>query len=148
LTWVILMKLLLTAAELGAVALLVALLRRRGASRADQGWPILLIGWNPMVLQAIPMSAHVDSLLLLVLAAAIAAHFRGRRGPALTLLVVLFLFKVYMGPLAALYALWLAAGKRPAAWVATMARLGVLGAGLTALAYLPYSSAGTRLFTS
>jgi hypothetical protein len=148
LTWVILMKLLLTAAELGAVALLVALLRRRGASRADQGWPILLIGWNPMVLQAIPMSAHVDSLLLLVLAAAIAAHFRGRRVLAFTLLVVLFLFKVYMGPLAALYALWLAAGKRPAAWAATVARLGALGAGLTALAYLPYSSAGTRLFTS
>jgi hypothetical protein len=29
-----------------------------------------------------------------------------------------------------------------------VARLGALGAGLTALAYLPYSSAGTKLFTS
>jgi alpha-1,6-mannosyltransferase len=148
LTWVILMKVLLTAAELGAVALLVVLLRRRRASTAAQGWPILLIGWNPMVLQAIPMSAHVDALLLLVLAAAVAAHYRGRRQLAFTLLVVLFLFKVYMGPLAALYALWLAAGKRPAAWAVTVARLGALGAGLTALAYLPYSSAGTKLFTS
>lgn len=148
LTFVILMKLLLTAALLGAVALLVVLLRRRGASPAAQGWPVLLIAWNPMVLQAIPMSAHVDSLLLLVLVAAIAAHFGGRRLLAFTLLVVLFLFKVYMGPLAALYALWLAAGRRPGAWAATVARLGALGAGLTALAYLPYSSAGTRLFTS
>jgi hypothetical protein len=148
LTFVIVMKLLLTVAELGAVALLVAVLRGRGASRAAQGWPILLIAWNPMVLQAIPMSAHVDALLLLVLATAIAAHFRGRRLLAFTLLVVLFLFKVYLGPLAALYALWLAAGKRPAAWTATVAKLGALGAGLTALAYLPYSSAGTKLFTS
>ncbi|HZD74701.1 MAG TPA: hypothetical protein VE776_12610 [Actinomycetota bacterium] len=148
LTFVILTKVLLTVAELGAVALLVALLRGRGASTAAQGWPILLIAWNPMVLQAIPMSAHVDALLLLVLAAAIAAHYRGRRLLAFTLLVVLFLFKVYMGPLAALYALWLAAGRRPAAWAATVARLGALGAGLTALAYLPYSSAGTKLFAS
>jgi alpha-1,6-mannosyltransferase len=148
LTFVILMKLLLTAAELGAVALLVALLRRRGAGAGAQGWPVLLIAWNPMVLQAIPMSAHVDALLLLGLAAAIAAHVRGRRLLAFTLLVVLFLFKVYLGPLAALYGLWLAAGRRPAAWAATVARLGALGAGLTALAYLPYSSAGARLFTS
>jgi hypothetical protein len=148
LTWVILMKLLLTVAELGAVALLVAVLRGRGAPTAAQGWPILLIAWNPMVLQAVPMSAHVDALLLLVLAAAVAAHHRGRRLLAFALLVVLFLFKVYLGPLAALYALWLAAGKRPGAWAATVARLGALGAGLTALAYLPYSSAGTKLFTS
>lgn len=148
LTWVILMKVLLTVAELGAVALLIAVVRGQGAPRAEQGWPILLIAWNPMVLQSIPMSAHVDSLLLLVLATAVAAHFRGRRLLAFVLLVVLFLFKVYMGPLAALYALWLAAGQRPAAWAWTIAKLGALGAALTALAYLPYSSAGTKLFTS
>jgi hypothetical protein len=148
LTWVIVMKLLLTAAELGAVALLVQVLRARGGEEAARGWPVLLIAWNPMVLQAIPMSAHVDSLLLLVLATALAAHYRGRRTLAFVLLVVLFLFKVYLGPLAALYALWLAAGKRPAAWAATVGRLGALGAGLTALAYLPYASAGTSLFTS
>jgi alpha-1,6-mannosyltransferase len=148
LTWVILMKLLLTAALVGAVALLVWVLRGQGAPRAAWGWPILLIGWNPMVLQAIPMSAHVDSLLLLVLATAVAAHFRGRRLLAFVLLVVLFLFKVYMGPLAALYGLWLAAGQRRAAWAWTVAKLGALGAGLTALAYLPFASAGTRLFTS
>lgn len=148
LTWVILMKVLLTVAELGAVALLVGVLRGRGASKAAQGWPILLIAWNPMVLQAIPMSAHVDALPLLVLATAVAAHHRERRLLAFTLLVVLFLFKVYMGPLAVLYALWLAAGKRPAAWATTVARLGALGAGLTALAYLPFARAGTKLFTS
>jgi hypothetical protein len=147
-TWVVVMKLLLTMAELGAVALLVQILRRRGAGDAARGWPVLLIAWNPMVLQAIPMSAHVDSLLLLVLATALAAHFRGRRLLAFALLVVLFLFKVYLGPLAALYGLWLAAGRRPAAWAWTIAPLGALAAGLTALAYLPYASAGTGLFTS
>ena len=148
LTWVILMKVLFTAAELGAVALLVWVLRGQGATRVDQGWPVLLIAWNPMVLQSIPMSAHVDALLLLVLATAVAAHFRGRRLLAFVLLAVLFLFKVYMGPLAALYALWLAADQRRAAWAWTVARLGALGAALTALAYLPYASAGARLFTS
>ncbi len=148
LAWVIAMKLLLTAAELGAVALLVRTVRRRGGDAAAQGWPVLLIAWNPMVLQAVAMSAHVDALLLLVLAAALAAHYRGHRLLAFSLLVVLLLFKVYMGPLAALYAVWLAAGKRPAAWAATVARLAALGAALTVLAYLPYASAGTRLTTS
>jgi hypothetical protein len=95
------------------------------------------------------MSAHVDSLLLLVLAAAVLAHRRGRHLLAFLALVGCFLVKVYMGPLAALYAIWLAAG-RPSlrARAATVAGLGLLGTALTVLAYLPYASAGTRLFTS
>jgi hypothetical protein len=187
LAWVLWMKVLLTVAELGAVALLVHALRAGGAppggeagasllsppdprihrgadarrreapggeagasllSPPDPRWPVLLIGWNPMVLQAVAMSAHVDALLLLLLAAALLAHRRGRRLAAFVLLVVLFLFKVYMGPLAALYGIWLAAGKRPAAWAGAVARLGALGAALTALAYLPFASAGTSLFGS
>jgi hypothetical protein len=147
LAWVLWMKVLLTVAELGAVALLVHTLRGTAPPGApDHRWPVLLIGWNPMVLQAVAMSAHVDALLLLLLAAALLAHRRGRHLAAFVLLVVLFLFKVYMGPLAALYGIWLAAGKRPAAWAGTVARLGALGAALTALAYLPFASAGTSLF--
>jgi hypothetical protein len=154
LAWVLWMKVLLTVAELGAVALLVHTLRRGAApaglagSAPDPRWPILLIAWNPMVLQAVAMSAHVDALLLLLVAAALVAHGRGRHLAAFVLLVVLFLFKVYMGPLAALYGIWLAAGRRPAAWAATIARLWALGAALTALVYLPFASAGTRLFGS
>ncbi len=150
LAWVIWMKLLMVAAELGAVALLVRAVRVHAPPGGDPhpGWPVLLIAWNPMVLQSIAMGAHVDALLLLVLAAALLAHRRGRHLLAFTLLVVLFCVKVYMGPLAALYAVWLAAGRRPAAWCWTLARLGALGAAITALAYLPYASAGTRLFTS
>jgi len=159
LAWVLWMKVLLTVAELGAVALLVHTLRARAAPPGGEGgasllsppdprWPVLLIGWNPMVLQAVAMSAHVDALLLLLLAAVLLAHRRGRYLAAFVLLVVLFLFKVYMGPLAALYGIWLAAGKRPAAWAGTIARLGALGAALTALAYLPFASAGTSLFGS
>jgi hypothetical protein len=150
LAWVLWMKVLLTVAELGAVALLVHTLRRDGDGRdPDPRWPILLIAWNPMVLQAIAMSAHVDALLLLLLAVALAAHRRGRHLLAFVVLVVLFLFKVYMGPVAALYAIWLAAG-RPSrrAWAGAIAGLGALGAALTAIAYLPFAGAGGRLFGS
>ena len=158
LAWVMWMKVLLTLAELGAVALLVQALRHRTAGATtpaaagadpDPRWPVLLIAWNPMVLQAIAMSAHVDALLLLLVAAALLAHRRGHHLVAFVLLVVLFLVKVYLGPLAALYGIWLAAG-RPSrrAWAGAVARLGALGAALTALAYLPFASAGTSLFTS
>jgi hypothetical protein len=56
---------------------------------------------------------------------------------------------VYMGPLAALYAIWLALGRpRLRDRVAVVAALGLLGTALTALVYLPYASAGGKLFTS
>jgi hypothetical protein len=151
LAWVVWMKLLLVAAELAALWLLVRALRSDPAAGGqDPRWPLLLIGWNPMVLQAIGMSAHVDALLLLVLAGALLAHRRGRHLLAFLLLVGCFLVKVYMGPLAALYALWLAArrGRGLALRAATVARLGLLGTALTAVAYLPYAGAGSRLFTS
>jgi hypothetical protein len=149
LAWVVWMKLLLTAAELAAIWLLVRALRADPAQGEDPRWPLLLIGWNPMVLQSIGMSAHVDALLLLVLAGALLAHRRGRRLLAFLLLVGCFLVKVYMGPLAALYALWLAA-RRPGvrARAASVAGLALLGTAMTALAYLPYAGAGRRLFTT
>jgi hypothetical protein len=56
---------------------------------------------------------------------------------------------VYLGPLAALYAIWLAAGRpRLRDKVAVVAGLGLVGTALTALVYLPYASAGGKLFTS
>ena len=68
---------------------------------------------------------------------------------AFLLLVGCFLIKVYMGPLAALYAIWLASGRpRPRDRVAVVAGLGLLGTALTALVYLPYAGAGGKLFTS
>jgi hypothetical protein len=149
LTWVVLAKLLLTAAELAAIWLLVLALRADPSRGEDPRWPLLLVGWNPMVLQSVGMSAHVDALLLLVLAGALLAHRRGRHLLAFLLLVGCFLLKVYMGPLAALYALWLAARRPgPRARAATVAGLGLLGAAVTAVAYLPYADAGRRLFTT
>src|SRR4029453_18399970 len=60
-----------------------------------------------------------------------------------------FLVKVYMGPLAALYAIWLASGRpRLRDRVAVVAGLGLLGTVLTALVYLPYAGAGSKLLTS
>jgi alpha-1,6-mannosyltransferase len=149
LTWVVLAKLVLVAAELAALWLLVRTLRAAPEQGEDPRWPLLLIGWNPMVLQAVAMSAHVDALLLVVLAGSVLAHRRGRHLLAFLLLVGCFLVKVYMGPLAALYAIWLALG-RPGLRqrLATVAGLGMLGTVLTALAYLPYAGAGAKLFTS
>jgi alpha-1,6-mannosyltransferase len=150
LTWVVLAKLVLVAAELVAIWLLVRALRADpGAGGQDPRWPLLLIGWNPMVLQSIAMSAHVDALLLLVLAAAILAHRRGRHLLAFLALVGCFLVKVYLGPLAALYAIWLAVGRpRLRDRVATVAALGLGATALTVLVYLPYAGAGGKLFTS
>ena len=153
LTWVVLAKLLLVAAELAAVWVLVRALRVAPRGPVEPGedprWPLLLIGWNPMVLQSIAMSAHVDALLLLVLAGAILAHRRGRHLLAFLALVGCFLVKVYLGPLAALYAIWLANG-RPHLRdrLATVAALGLGATALTALVYLPYAGAGGRLLTS
>ena len=149
LTWVVLSKLVLVAAELAAIWLLVRALQADPTKGEDPRWPLLLIGWNPMVLQSFAMSAHVDALLLLVLAGAVLAHRRGRHLLAFLLLVGCFLIKVYMGPLAALYAIWLASGRpRLRDRVAVVAGLGLLGTVLTALVYLPYASAGSKLFTS
>jgi alpha-1,6-mannosyltransferase len=149
LTWLVLSKLVLVAAELAAIWLLVRALQADPTKGEDPRWPLLLIGWNPMVLQSFAMSAHVDALLLLVLAGAVLAHRRGRHLLAFLLLVGCFLIKVYMGPLAALYAIWLASGRpRLRDRVAVVAGLGLLGTVLTALVYLPYASAGSKLFTS
>jgi len=181
LAFVVAMKLLLVAAELLAVWLLARAVAGPGGPREpgaagtgdprwpgaagsgdprwpgaagsrDPRWPVLLIAWNPMVLQAVAMSAHVDALLLLAVAGAVLAHRRGHRLAAFLLLVLTFLFKVYMGPVAALYALWLAFAGTPRAGplgrrLAHAAGLGALGAALTALTYLPYASAGTKLFS-
>jgi hypothetical protein len=77
------------------------------------------------------------------------AHRRGRHLLAFLALVGCFLVKVYMGPLAALYAIWLAMGRpRPRDRVAVVAGLGLLGTVLTVLVYLPYAGAGGKLFTS
>jgi hypothetical protein len=149
LAWVIWMKLLLVAAELAGVWLLVRVARARGAEPA---WPVLLIACNPMVLQAVAMSAHVDALLLLLVAAAVVAHVRGRYLVAFLLLVGTFLVKLYLGPVAALYGLWLAFASEPdrplGRRLARLGALGALGVAVTALVYLPYASAGTRIASS
>jgi hypothetical protein len=124
----------------------------QAAADPDPRWPVLLVAWNPMVLQSVAMSAHVDALLLLCVAGAVLAHRRGHRLAAFLLLVLTFLFKVYMGPVAALYAVWLAFAGAPGRSLghrlARVAGLGTLGAAVTAVTYLPYASAGTRLFAS
>jgi hypothetical protein len=117
LAWVIWMKVLLVAAEAAGIWALVRAMRPVPGS--DQpppqapGWPVLLLAWNPMVLQSIAMSAHVDALLLLLVGLAVLAHRRARPVAAFVLLAVCFVVKLYMGPLAALYAIWLAMRREP-----------------------------------
>jgi len=152
LAWVIWMKVLLVAAEAAGIWALVRAMRPVPGS--DQpppqapGWPVLLLAWNPMVLQSIAMSAHVDALLLLLVGLAVLAHRRARPVAAFVLLALCFVVKLYMGPLAALYAIWLAMRREPGRRLAELARLAGLGTLVTVAAYLPYASAGTDILTS
>jgi len=163
LAWVLWMKVLLVAMEVAGVWLLVRALAPAPGGRevapvggaADPGprlidrwWPVLLIAWNPMVLQSVAMSAHVDALLLLLFAGAVLAHRRGRHLAAFLLLVLAFNVKLYIGPLAALYGFWIAAGRPRGQRAVTVLRLGGLGTAVTVLAYLPFVSAGWRLASS
>jgi hypothetical protein len=161
LAWVIWMKLLMTAFAAAGVWLLVRALAVRPAAdarwngragaparRLDRGWPILLLAWNPMVLQSIPMTAHVDAIVLTLIAGAILAHRHGRRLVAFLLLVGCFLIKLYLGPLAALYGLWLAARAPAGRRLTTFAGLGALGVAVTVLVYLPYADAGLSGLTA
>jgi hypothetical protein len=61
------------------------------------------------------------------------------------LLVAMVLVKMYLGPLAVLYALWSTAGRPPPARLGRLAALGALAATLVILAYLPYADAGRGL---
>jgi hypothetical protein len=146
LAWVLWMKVILVAAELAGVWLLVRALRDKDPQ--DRGWPVLLIAWNPMVLLSIGMSAHVDAFLLTLVAGTVLAHRRGRYLLAFLLLAVCFTIKLYMGPLAGLYALWLAGRLPPSRRLLEIARLGALGVLVTVLAYLPFASAGGDLVAS
>jgi hypothetical protein len=167
LAWVLWMKVLLVAFEAVGIWLLVRALTplpRAGGALAgpgpapgpldrpgpphDRGWPVLLIAWNPMVLQSVAMSAHVDALLLMVFGGAVLAHIRGRHLAAFVLLVAGFNVKLYIGPVAALYGFWIAAGRPRGQRIATVLRLGGLGTAITAVACLPFASAGWRLASS
>jgi hypothetical protein len=148
LAWVLWMKVLLVAAEAAGIWVLVTALRGDRPEPQAPGWPVLLIAWNPMVLQSIAMSAHVDALLLLLVALAVLAHRRARHLAAFVLLAGCFVVKLYMGPLAALYGLWLALRRPTGQRLATIVRLGGLGLALTVVAYLPFASAGTGLVAS
>ena len=152
LAWVIWMKVLLVAAEAVGIWALVRALRARGDTAdgdpRSAGWPVLLLAWNPMVLQSIAMSAHVDALLLMLIGLAVLAHRRGRLGLAFVLLCACFVIKLYMGPLAALYGIWLSVRRPAGRRLAEFVRLGGIGVLVTVVAHLPYASAGMDILSS
>ncbi len=149
LSWVLWVKGILTVAQLVGVWLLVRACRAGGARGIDAGWPVLVVAWSPMALQATMMAGHIDAVLLTLVAGAILAHRRGRHVLAFALLAGMALVKIYAGPLAVIYGVWLASQQAGLpAELRRLARLGLLGLSMLVLAYLPFASAGMGLLDS
>jgi hypothetical protein len=126
------LKALFSLLNLGTVLILFAMLRRRGLPPAHA----LLFAWNPLVIVETGYSGHVDAMAAFFLVLALALWESGRRVWSGVVLGASALVK-YLA-LAALP--WLA--RRRAYAVAAVVVL-VLVAG-----YIPFWSAGGRLFTS
>jgi hypothetical protein len=123
------LKLLLAACDLGVLALLVALLRRRGADpRAAAAW-----GWSPLVAIEVGQNAHLDALPILCIVAALLALGSGRRALAGLLLGAATGAKLVAAPL-------LVATRSARAWAAAL--------GVALLVALPYLGAGAALVGS
>ena len=127
--WIV-FKLAWIALDLGAAWLLVRLVRA-----PERRAPVLLLYlWSPLLVVEVAWSAHLEPLGLVAMLAAILFAERGRgaaAGAALGLGAA-----VKLAPLAAVPAAW-----RRHGWLAAG-----LAVALPALLYLPYASAGPRLF--
>ena len=131
----------MAAADLLAGALLLFLLRALGRSPLA----VLIYLWNPLVIFEVAHAAHVDALMLPLLAAAWLARVKGR--PALTGLLLGLAASMKLFPVLLLPALWqwrgdahTAGPAHRSAWVMPLAFLAAFG-----LTYLPYLSIGTAV---
>ncbi len=95
---------------------------------------VLIYAWNPGVIVAFALSAHHDSLAVTVLWVAYLFIIQRRSKLGVSFLALSFLSKFFAGLLLPVFL------KR-----ARLAYAGIF-AGIVALAYLPYASAGRRLF--
>lgn len=120
------MKILLILFDLGTVLVLVAVLRQRGAPPSR----VVLYAWSPLAVLEIGWSGHQDSIGVFLMAVAVLAIVRGRRGVSVTAAALSGAAK-YIGwlvlPVAARRARW-------TAWLSAAAALG--------LACAPYVWAG------
>jgi len=127
---VLAMKLGLLLFEAGAIAAIIALLRRLGKPATS----VAAYAWHPLPVWEIAGNGHLDAAMLALLLAGLLVWLAGRTLLAGTLVALSLLIK----PLAALAlpVLW-----RPWDW-----RLPSCVAGLVALAYVPYLAVGWGVF--
>ena len=129
-------------ADLLAGVLLLFLLRALGRSPLA----VLIYLWNPLVIFEVAHSAHVDALVLPLLAAAFLARLKGR--PVLTGLLLGLAASMKLFPVLLVPALWQWKDDRPpghgrthrSAWAMPLGFLVAFG-----LTYLPYLSIGTAV---
>lgn len=119
-----------TACDLASLLLLLLLLAVRGQPLERS----LIYAWNPMVIVAFALSGHHDSLAILTLLAACLFIIEGWPRLSIAFLALAFLAKFFP---ALLLPGFLKRSRRRYAWI--FAALVVLG-------YLPFMSAGSRLF--
>jgi hypothetical protein len=132
-------QVVMVTADLLAGALLLFLLRALGRSPLA----VLIYLWNPLVIFEVAHSAHVDALVLPLLAAAFLARLKSR--PALTGLLLGLAASMKLFPILLVPVLWQWKDDRPpgrgrahrSAWVMPLACVAVFG-----LTYLPYLSIG------
>ncbi len=123
-------KRMFAALDLATLALLLGVLARVKQPLGR----VLVYAWNPTVLVAFSLDGHHDSLALLTTTAALLLILIDRRVMSTVFLALAFLAKFF--PLVLLPVFLKRAGKRYAA----------LFAGVVAVAYVPFLSAGRELF--
>ncbi len=123
-------KRLYTALDLASVAVLLLLL----AASRQPSRRVLIYAWNPAVIVAFALSGHHDSLAILTLLAAILLIIRHRPRLSIGFLGLSFLAKFF--PVLLL----------PTFLKRTRKTYAAIFFGLIALAYLPFLSAGLKLF--
>lgn len=123
-------KRLYTALDLISVAVLLLLL----AAARQPPQRVLIYAWNPAVIIAFALSGHHDSLAILTLLAALLFIIKKRPRLSIAFLSLSFLSKFF--PVLLL----------PTFLKRTRRTYAAIFFGLAALAYLPFLSAGTKLF--
>ncbi|MHB8512229.1 MAG: glycosyltransferase 87 family protein [Actinomycetota bacterium] len=123
----ILMKLVASAGVLTAALFLSKLAGNQGR----RSWIIVACLWNPLVLFSTANTAHVDGVLLALVAAALYTRNKDRTLATTLLLSIATLIKIYCGIFLGLYLLELAFNKRNAI------RMGLISLGAVVLAYAP-----------
>jgi hypothetical protein len=126
------MKAFLVACEMGALALLGWILRRRGLPPER----ILVLAWSPLALVEVAGSGHNDAFAILLTVAALAALETGRPALAALASAIAFDAKILPGFIAFAWA------RRFRFWHL------VLVAGVAAALFVPYADAGSGLWHS